>query len=63
VPRSGISYSSIAHWSLAAVWAGYEQELFFDLPGEKQSYIVALFDLNNQIEGVIAGEQRRKRGK
>jgi len=48
---------------LAAVWAGYEQEHFFDLPGEKQSYIVALFDLSNQIEGVIAGEQRRKRGK
>lgn len=60
VPRSGVTYSPLAHWSLAAIWAGYKQENFFDLPGEKQSWIVALFDLKNQIEGVIAGESSRK---
>lgn len=60
MPRSGVTYSPIAHWSLAAVWAGYEQEPFFDLPGEKQSYIVALFDLNNQVEGVISSERKRR---
>jgi hypothetical protein len=57
-----VTYSNLAHWSLAAAWAGYQQEQFFDLPGEKQSYIVALYDLNNQVNGVIAGE-RKRRGK
>jgi hypothetical protein len=51
----------LAHWSLAAAWANYEQEVFYDLPGEKQSYIVALYDLNNQIEGVVSNANSRRK--
>lgn len=50
----------MAHWSMAAAWAGYKQEHFFALEGDDQSYIVALYDLNNQVEGVVANERNRK---
>lgn len=60
VPRSGVSYSTIAEEGLAAVWAGYEPVEFLDLEGEIQSYVVALYRLHNQVEAVVANEQAKE---
>ena len=60
VPRSGVSYSSIAEEGLAAVWAGYQPVEFLDLEGDVQSYVVALYRLHNQVEAVVANEQAKE---
>lgn len=57
VPRSGIAYSPLLEWRLAARWAGYTFEQFTELEGDEQSMIVASYRANNQIEAVLSAEQ------
>ena len=59
VPRSGISYSPELEWLLAAHWGMLSEKQFFELPGEEQSYIVAGYRCYNQMEAVLANEQRK----
>jgi hypothetical protein len=42
---------------LAAIWANYTPEQFFELEGEAQSLIVAAYRTNNQVEAVVTSEQ------
>jgi hypothetical protein len=57
VPRSGVSYSSQLEWVLAAVWANYQPDEFFEMDIEWQNIVVAAYRSNNQIEAVVANEQ------
>lgn len=71
MPRSGISYSNLFEWVLAAKWSGYRTFDFFELTGDRQSFIVAAYRLNNLVESVLAKDQAdqarragaRKKGK
>jgi hypothetical protein len=60
VPRSGISYSSILEWELAAQWWGYKPEEFEELDGEIQSARVATYRAQNTISSVVAYEQAKE---
>ncbi len=54
IPRSGVKYSLILEWFLAARWAGLNwfQE-FNDLDGEDMAFVVAAYRTNMQIEAVV----------
>jgi hypothetical protein len=60
VPRSGISYAPELEWRLAARWAGYKMEEFQALDGADQSDVVAAYRAQNQIDAVLAWENRPK---
>jgi hypothetical protein len=47
-------------YHLAAIWALYQPDKFFELDGELQSVIVAAYRASNQIEAVIAREQTKE---
>ena len=60
VPRSGVSYDRTLEFILAAVWAGYKLNEFFDLEQEFQEVVVAAYQTNMQIESVLSYESYKK---
>lgn len=60
VPSSGLSYSSLFEWRVAAQWANYTWEQFAELEGEEQSWIVATYRSYKQAESVLALETERE---
>lgn len=60
MPRSGIAYAPELEWIFAARWAGYKLEEFRALEGQDQSELLAAFRASNQIEGVVAWDNRPK---
>ena len=61
LPRSGVSYSSLLEWVMAAIWANYKPTEFFEeVDGEMQSLIVAAYRTHMQIEGIMALEQAKE---
>jgi hypothetical protein len=60
VPRSGIAYEPLLHWGLAAKAWGYKWEEFCALDGDDQAYLVAVYEAEGQIEGVIHKDTMRK---
>lgn len=61
VPRSGVKYSLLLEWFLAARWAGYKwDEEFSALDGDQMAFIVAAYRVHHQIEAVTAWWQTRK---
>jgi hypothetical protein len=60
-PRSGFTYSPLVEWGLTAQWAGYKFfEEFLKLPGDKQSFLVALRRTGQQIEAIIEYENYKR---
>lgn len=53
VKSSGISYTPLLEWRLAAQWANYTWEGFEALDGEHQSAVVATYRAYHQIEAVL----------
>jgi hypothetical protein len=47
-------------WRLAARWAGYKIEEFQALDGQDQSETLAAYRSQNQIDAVLAWENRPK---
>jgi hypothetical protein len=60
VPRSGVGYEPILHWALAALAWGYTWEAFCALDGDDQAFLVAVYEAQGQIEGVIHKDVMRK---
>jgi hypothetical protein len=60
VPRSGISYAPELEWRLAARWNRYKWHEFQALDGDEQSKLVAAYRVQNQIEAVLAWDNRPK---
>ncbi len=48
------------HWIIAAKWANYQTDRFFELPGWLQSLIVAAYETYTQMEAVQAEQERVK---
>lgn len=57
--KSGIAFSPLLEWYLAAVWAGYKEHEFVDLPTPQQARIVAAYRCIQQIEAVVTQERAR----
>lgn len=55
-----MTYSPILEWMLAAIWANYQPTEFFELDGETQSMILAAYEVNGQVEAVLADDHLRK---
>lgn len=63
IPRSGIKYSLVLEWFLAARWAGLNWFDEFDqLDGEDMAFVVAAYRTHMQIEAVVT-YFAQKRGK
>lgn len=63
IPRSGVSYSLMLEWFLAARWAGIPWFDDFDqLDGEDMAFVVAAYRTHQQIEAVVSyfAQKRRK---
>lgn len=63
IPRSGVRYSIMLEWFLAARWAGLHWFDDFDqLDGEDMAFVVAAYRTSTQIEAVVAyfAHKRRK---
>lgn len=63
MPRSGVKYSLILEWFLAARWANLNWFSEFDnLDGDDMAFIVAAYRTNLQVESVTAyyAHKRRK---
>ncbi len=64
IPRSGVAYSMLLEWFLAAKWAGLDwfQDFGGDLlDGDDMAFIVAAYRTSMQTEAVIAYFQTRRR--
>ena len=62
IPRSGVSYSLVLEWFLAARWAGLEWFTQFDqLDGEDAAFVVAAYRTHMQIEAVVSYFAHKKR--
>jgi hypothetical protein len=55
-----VTYAPLLHWIIAAAWANYTPDEFFELDGEMQSSIVAAYETHSQIEAVLADDHARK---
>lgn len=61
VPRSGFRYTQQLEMRLASQWAGYKYwDEFVNLDGDIQSDIVATYRANNQIQGLLAYEMKKR---
>lgn len=60
VPQGRIRYSRFLEWCRAAQWAGYTVEDFFRFNGDYQSFIVARYMVESQIEAVVALDQYKR---
>jgi hypothetical protein len=47
-------------WIQAAHWSNHTIETFFELDGDKQSFIVASYRAVHQIDAVMSNEQVKK---
>jgi hypothetical protein len=55
IPRSGVKYSLMLEWFLAARWANLHWFDDFDqLDGEDMAFVVAAYRTSMQIEAVVA---------
>lgn len=62
LPRSGVRYSIMFEWFLAAKWANLRWFDDFDqLDGEDMAFVVAAYRTNQQIESVLAHDAQKKR--
>jgi hypothetical protein len=48
-----VTYSQEYHWFKAARWAHYRWTEFLELDGDIQAMIVAAFETDGQIDGVV----------
>lgn len=61
VPRSGLTYNESLGWVLAAQWAGYRTHEFFEeLDGDAQSFVVAAYQCQMQMEAVVRKYGKKK---
>lgn len=59
--RSGFTYSESYSWEMALRWYGlYSREEFEQLDGLLQSRIIALWQIHQQSEAIVATEQIRE---
>lgn len=62
MPRSGVSYSLMLEWFLAARWAGLDWFNDFDaLDGEDMAFIVAAYRTNAMVEAVTTYMAQKKK--
>lgn len=55
IPRSGVRYSLVLEWFLAARWAGLDWFNDFDqLDGDDMAFIVAAYRTHMQTEAVVS---------
>jgi len=55
-----VKFDRKLEWVLAARWANYKITEFHALPGWDQSYILAAYQSQRQIEAVLAKDQADK---
>lgn len=63
VPRSGVTYTRLFEWSIAARWWGYKLEEFEVLDGNDQAFRIAVYRDHAMMESVLAYEHNRARGR
>lgn len=62
VPRSGVSYSIVLEWFLAARWAGLDWFNDFDqLDGDDMAFVVAAYRASMQVDAVTTYYANRKK--
>jgi hypothetical protein len=60
VPRSGVTYTNELEWRLCAAWANYRFEDWLELDLDEMVGHIAAYRLQNQIDGVLAVDQKRR---
>lgn len=62
VPRSGVSYSIVLEWFLAARWAGLDWFSDFEtLDGDDMAFVVAAYRTSMQIDAVTTYFANKKK--